>query len=215
MINMKDYRSMVGKIMYLSTKLAPDLGNAARDLAQHLSNPGEEHWKALDRMVGHIKMRPYEGLIYSRPKELRPISMVDSDYAENTDNRRSISSGLHTLGGTLVHWESKTQHVVTLSSTEAEYISLAKGACENKFIMMLLDEGMRNKNEKRLTGKIYEDNLGAMIFNSSVHSIGGELSGLNKNCPEKLHRKHSTNIRMGTLGHPEFPVNSHTSEFWG
>ncbi len=50
-VNMTDYRSMVGKIMYLTSKLAPDLANGARELAQHLSNPGEDHWKALDRMV--------------------------------------------------------------------------------------------------------------------------------------------------------------------
>jgi hypothetical protein len=228
-VNMTDYRSMVGKIMYLTTKLAPDLANGARELAQHLSNPGEDHWKALDRMVGHIKLRPYEGLTYRKPKELRPISMVDSDYAKNTDNRKSISSGLHTLGGTLVHWESKTQHVVTLSSTEAEYISLARGACENKFIMMLLDEGIRKPNEKRLMGKIYEDNLGAIYLVKNQH-VGArtkhidvrahfirelEDNGylnvqfirseenaadiLNKNCPEKLHTKHAKNIRDGTL----------------
>ncbi|KAI2496491.1 GAG-pre-integrase domain [Fragilaria crotonensis] len=184
-VNMTDYRSMVGKIMYLTTKLAPDLANAARELAQHLSNPGEDHWKALDRMVGHIKLRPYEGLTYRRPKELRPISMVDSDYAKNTDNRKSISSGLHTLGGTLVHWESKTQHVVTLSSTEAEYISLARGACENKFIMMLLDEGIRRPDEKRHMGKVYEDNLGAIYLVKNQH-VGART-------------KHIDNIRDGTL----------------
>ena len=120
-------------------------------------------------MVGHIKLRPYEGLTYRKPKELRPISMVDSDYAKNTDNRKSISSGLHTLGGTLVHWESKTQHVVTLSSTEAEYISLARGACENKFIMMLLDKGIRRPDEKRLMGKVYEDNLGVIYLVKNQH----------------------------------------------
>ena len=228
-VNMTEYRSMVGKIMYLTTKLAPDLANAARELAQHLSNPGDDHWKALDRMVGHIKQRPYDGLTYRRPKELRPISIVDSDYAKNTDNRKSISSGLHTLGGTLVHWESKTQHVVTLSSTEAEYISLARGACENKFIMMLLDEGIRKPDEERLMGKIYEDNLGAIYLVKNqhvgartkhidvrahfireledngylnVHFIRSEENAadiLNKNCPEKLHTKHAKNIRGGTM----------------
>ncbi|KAI2499176.1 GAG-pre-integrase domain [Fragilaria crotonensis] len=228
-VKMTEYRSLVGKIMYLMTKLAPDIANPARELAQHLSNPGHEHWKALERLVGHIKMKPYEGLVYRRPKELRPISIVDSDYAKNIDDRKSISSGLHTLGGTLVHWESKTQHVVTLSSTEAEYISLAKGACENKFMMMMLDEVMRNPSEERLIGKIYEDNLGAIYLVKNQH-VGArtkhidvrahfirelEDTGylkvqfvrseenaadiLNKNCPDKLHTKHAQNMRNGTL----------------
>jgi hypothetical protein len=37
-------RSLVGMIMYYTTKLAPELSNAARELASHLSKPGEEHW---------------------------------------------------------------------------------------------------------------------------------------------------------------------------
>jgi hypothetical protein len=228
-VKMKEYRSLVGKIMYLMTKLAPDLANPARELAQHLSNPGEEHWKSLERMVGYIKAKHYEGLIYRKPKELRAISFVDSDYAKNTDDRKSISSGLHTLGGTLVNWESKTQHVVTLSSTEAEYISLAKGACENKFITMLLDEAMRFPTEKRFVGRVYEDNLGAIYLVKNQHvgartkhidvrahfireledqeyltvqfvrSEENSADILNKNCPEKLHTKHAAMIRNGTL----------------
>ena len=102
-VKMTEYRSLVGKIMYLMTKLAPDLANLARELAQHLSNPGEEHWKSLERMVGYIKAKHYEGLIYRKSKKLRAIAYVDSDYAKNTDDRKSILSGLHTLGGTLVN----------------------------------------------------------------------------------------------------------------
>jgi hypothetical protein len=60
--------------MYLITKLASDLANPAQELAQHLSKPGEEHWKSLEKMVGYIKAKHYEGLIYRKPKELRAIS---------------------------------------------------------------------------------------------------------------------------------------------
>ena len=44
-INM--YRSLVGKIMFFVTKLGPKMCNAVRDLARHMSNPGDPHWKAL------------------------------------------------------------------------------------------------------------------------------------------------------------------------
>ena len=68
-----------------------------------------------------------------------------------------------------MNWESKTQHVVTLSSTEAEYISLTKGACKNKLITMLLDEVMRFPKEQRLVGHVYEDNLGAIYLVKNQH----------------------------------------------
>jgi hypothetical protein len=47
------YRSIVGKIMYYATKIAPEVCNAVRELAGHLSSPGEEHWKA-ERCVGYL-----------------------------------------------------------------------------------------------------------------------------------------------------------------
>jgi hypothetical protein len=39
-----------------------------------------------------------------------------------------------------VNWLSKTQQSVTLSSNEAEYVSLASRACEGKFLQQLLQE---------------------------------------------------------------------------
>jgi hypothetical protein len=52
---MEAYMSSVGKIMYCTTNIAPGLSNAVRELADHLSNPNEEHWKALERCVGYIQ----------------------------------------------------------------------------------------------------------------------------------------------------------------
>jgi hypothetical protein len=54
MIDIDAYRSIVGKIIYYATKIAPDICNAVRELAGHFSNPGEEHWKALERCVGYF-----------------------------------------------------------------------------------------------------------------------------------------------------------------
>lgn len=36
--------SLVGQIMFYMVKVGPDVANAARELAQHMTKPGEEHW---------------------------------------------------------------------------------------------------------------------------------------------------------------------------
>jgi hypothetical protein len=46
-------RSIIGKIMYYATKIAPEICNEVKELAGHLSNPGTEHWKALEQCVGY------------------------------------------------------------------------------------------------------------------------------------------------------------------
>jgi hypothetical protein len=40
MIDLDTYRSIVGKIMYNATKIAPEICNVVRELAGHLSNSG-------------------------------------------------------------------------------------------------------------------------------------------------------------------------------
>lgn len=43
------YWQIVGKIMFLVVKIFPEGANAARELAQHFSNPGLMHWEELTR----------------------------------------------------------------------------------------------------------------------------------------------------------------------
>jgi len=224
-VDLDNYRSIVGKIMYYTTKVAPEISNAARELASHLSNPGTEHWKALERCVGYISHQKKPELVFRTPRELRSISLCDSDYAKNEDDRKSTSGRINTIGGMITNWTSKKQGTVALSSTEAEYQSLSECAQESVFTQNLLYE---------LTGIykmaiIYEDNLGAIYLtkNQQVsartkhidirHHFLRDLLGekkldvrfqrsednssviFTKNTPRDLHEKHTTKIRQGTL----------------
>ena len=65
------------------TKLSPDLANPTRELAQNLSNAVEEHWKALERLVGHIKGKQYEGLGYRMPYCLKIQTMLKMQITGN------------------------------------------------------------------------------------------------------------------------------------
>ncbi len=44
----KEYWSLVGKILYFVKKVSPICANACRELSQHLENPGDAHWYALE-----------------------------------------------------------------------------------------------------------------------------------------------------------------------
>ncbi|KAL2252662.1 UNVERIFIED_CONTAM: Retrovirus-related Pol polyprotein from transposon TNT 1-94 [Sesamum indicum] len=47
----------------------------------------------------------------------------DSNYANDRDSRKSTSSYIFTLCGSCISWKSQLQHIVALSTTEAEYIA--------------------------------------------------------------------------------------------
>lgn len=220
------YRKIVGKIMFCVVKIFPEGANAARELARHFSCPGPLQWEELARFVGYLKgIEPEICLIYRKPIELRALSYVDSNYATDKEDRRSVSGGIHTVGGTIINWMSKTQASVTLSSTEAEYASLASGATQVKFVQQLLQEIA----DCTTPGIILEDNTGAifLVKNQQVGSrtkhidvrhhyiremrergqvevmfVRSEKNSsdiLTKNVPEKLLVAHAKDIRNGNL----------------
>jgi transposase InsO family protein len=223
--DLDQYRSLVGKIMYLTTKLAPELSNASRELASHLSNPNESHWQALGRCVGYLKHTKFNKLKYRAPRELRSISLCDSDYAKDENDRKSISGRINTVGGTITNWTSKKQSTVALSSTEAEYHSLSECAQESIFTQNLIKELLNLS----LTAIIYEDNLGAIYLTKNqqvssrtkhidvrhhflrdlwqdkridirfVRSENNSSDIMTKNTPASIHDQHTIMIKDGRL----------------
>jgi hypothetical protein len=106
-IQESDYRSVVGKALYLTTKVVQELCNACRELSTHLSSPSIDHWKELGRLVGYLKHRKQDGIMYRTPSELRSISFSDSDYAKCEETQRSVSGRVNTLGSMLTNMTSK------------------------------------------------------------------------------------------------------------
>lgn len=74
---------------------------------------------------------------------------------------------ISTIGGMIVNWSSRTQKIVTLSSTESEYVALGECGQELKFICMFLQEIGVGK----IPGVIFEDNEGA-IFLAKNQQVG-------------------------------------------
>jgi hypothetical protein len=106
---------MVGKILYFVKKISPICVNACRELSQHLENPGEAHWKAVECLLGFLYAdKKHRHMTKMRtPKELHPMDFVDSAFAINPDTRKSTSAYLGTIGAhSLVTWSIKGQNIV-------------------------------------------------------------------------------------------------------
>nr|GEX24388.1 retrotransposon protein, putative, Ty1-copia subclass [Tanacetum cinerariifolium] len=65
---------------------------------------------------------------------------VDSDYAKDLDKGRIITGYTFLVQGCVVSWKAMLQHVVALSTTEAEYMALTEAVKEAILLKGLLEE---------------------------------------------------------------------------
>jgi hypothetical protein len=73
--------------MYYATKIAPEICNAVKEILGHLSNPGAEHWKALEQCVGYLTDTGTQPLCLKNPRVLHSIQIVTLTMPNENDWR--------------------------------------------------------------------------------------------------------------------------------
>ena len=159
------YQAAIGGLTYAVCATRPDLAAALSSINQYSSNPSQEHWKAVKRVFRYIKGTLDYGLLYqsSQHGNVQLKGYVDADWG-GTENRKSISGYLFTLGSNLVSWASKRQATTALSTTEAEYVA-ASSAVQKAVWLRLLLNSLGFKQGKPTT--INEDNQGCIALSKN------------------------------------------------
>jgi histone deacetylase 1/2 len=163
------FRSIVGALQY-ATLTRPEIAFSVNKVCQFLSNPLEEHWKAVKRILRYLSGTLHYGLLIQAAPIDKPLSLIgfcDADWASDPDDRRSTSGACIYVGPNLVSWWSKKQSLVARSSAEAEYRSLAILSSEILWLQSLLTElGCQFH-----TPKILCDNLStvSLAHNPTLH----------------------------------------------
>nr|GEV89136.1 hypothetical protein [Tanacetum cinerariifolium] len=141
-VDQTKYQSMVGALMYL-TASRPYIVHATCYCARYQAKPTEKHLTVVKRIFRYLKNTNNMGLWYPKDTGFELTAFSDLDHAGCLDSRNSISGGIQFLGGDkLVSWSSKKQDCTSMSSAEAEYVSLS--ACCAQVLWMrtqLIDYG--------------------------------------------------------------------------
>lgn len=155
------YRSIVGKLNHISQATRPDIAYSVAVLSKYLNNPKISHLYAALRVIKYLNSTKHIRIRFKRnPKEpLELTAYSDSDWAGDLDNRRSQSGTILMLAGGPIHWTSSAQHVISLSSAEAEVIALKQTVKETLWMRNLLQETYRIQDKPV---KIFEDNSSAI-----------------------------------------------------
>nr|KYP36800.1 Copia protein [Cajanus cajan] len=131
------YRRLIGRLIYL-TVTRPELSYCVHILAQFMQNPLQAHWDAALRVVRYLKGHPGQGIILQSNCDLQLYGWCDSDWASCPLPRRSLTGWIVFLGQSPISWKTKKQHIVSRSTAEAEYHSMATTTCELKWLKALL-----------------------------------------------------------------------------
>ena len=138
-INIRKYQSRIRLVMYAMLGTHPDIGYSVTTLSQYSSNPGKEHWVAINHLLRYLSSTKDFKLIYNGNFQTNDwFGYSDSDWAGDPRDYQSISGFTFIMAGAAVSWSSKKQPSIALSSTEGEYMAISHATKEAVWIQQFL-----------------------------------------------------------------------------
>ena len=108
----------------------PDVAFAVGMVSQFMHCPSKVHLGAVYRILHYLKGNPGKGLFFGKMQSKKIEAFTDADWAGCANDRRSTSGYRTFVWGNLATWRNKKRNVVAICTAEAEFRSIAHGACE-------------------------------------------------------------------------------------
>lgn len=158
------YREIIGSLMYCATMTRPDITYAVSMLSQFLKTPRTTHLKAAKCVLCYLSGTRDLKLLLGGNSSVAGFS--DTDWASHL-HCHLISGFAYFVGLGAVSWSVKKQPIITLSSTEAEYITLTHAAKDIIWIHKLLTD-LSFLHTLFLPTTLYCDNQGAIRLSTNT-----------------------------------------------
>ncbi|GFU41114.1 retrovirus-related Pol polyprotein from transposon TNT 1-94 [Trichonephila clavipes] len=159
------YRNLIGSLSFIAIRTRPDIIYAVNVLSQFQANPGIKHVNCLLRLLGYLKYTQEYKLELSKVKSLKLRCYSDSDFATNRGDRVSMGGFITFIGETPISWRTFKQKSVSLSTMEAEYVSLTEAAKEFTWLKNVVNN--KSLNLELSENVMFCDNQAAISFSNS------------------------------------------------
>ena len=137
--NQTIYCRLVGCLLYL-TVTRPDIQYSVYTLSQFMQSPHSTHFHAANRVLRYLKCTVGKGLFLYASSSLNLVEYADFDWANCPTTRCSTTGYFTMLGSSPISWKTKKQPIVSRSSMEVEYCSLAALSSELQRLKYLLTD---------------------------------------------------------------------------
>ncbi|KAF3685899.1 hypothetical protein FXO37_00155 [Capsicum annuum] len=133
------YARVLGYLMYIINCTRPDIAYVISKLSRYTSNTNKTHWMAMKRVLGYLKYTEDYTLHYNKyPAILEGYS--DANWITESNEVKSTSGYIFTIGGGVVSWKSSKQTYISRSTMESEFFSLDKADEEVKWLQNFLED---------------------------------------------------------------------------
>lgn len=157
-----EYRSLVGALLYAAITTRIDIAHAVGMLCRNVAKPSKCHLNAAYRVLRYLSKTSTLGLVFGKGngRGIELEAYTDASWGDSQELRRSVTGIVILYKGNVVHWISKRQVTVALSSTEAEYMALSNTVQEILWFKMWIKETFG----RDVVVPIYCDNESAMTI---------------------------------------------------
>jgi len=125
--------------MYLMNCTRLGIAYVVSKLSRYTSNPSDDHWTALLRVLGYVSHTKECALRYEQyPPVLE--GYIDANWIADSEESKSTSGYVFTLGCAAVSWKSFQQTCITRSTIESEFIVLDKAGEETDWLWQFLKD---------------------------------------------------------------------------
>ena len=158
-INPSWYKGIIGALNYLALMTRPDMSFALSVLASKCQSPTKGDYRKVKHLFKFAMGTAHIGLQFQSDDDFQLHVWADASYASRED-ARSQNGYCMSLGATNAAFYSKSskQQLVTLSSTESEYVAMFHASTEVVFLRRLIQQlGFVQEPIK-----VYQDNESAI-----------------------------------------------------
>ena len=138
--NPSKFRSLIRCLRYL-VHTRPYIIYSVNYLSHYMGKPNSEYMSAAKRILRYIRGTSSLSLRYERGKKNYSIQgFSDSDFAGDSDDRKSTTSQVFFIGNYAITWNTVKQSMVELLSCEAEYIAASAASCQGIWMVRFVEE---------------------------------------------------------------------------